>query len=120
MNSDNYGANDIVVRASKLAKGKALDLGAGDGRDTVYLAKQGFNVTAVDSSKMMIHNTQQLCKIHKTNVDCIIGDIVEIDYKENYDIVLCNLVFHFLKDRDVKKVIQKMNLEISFMERYTL
>src|SRR5260370_30475863 len=41
----------LIVRAVSLLphKGRALDLGAGAGRDTRYLVQQGFQVTAVDS-----------------------------------------------------------------------
>lgn len=41
----------LLVRAAALApnKGRALDLGAGAGRDTRYLLEQGFEVTAVDA-----------------------------------------------------------------------
>lgn len=41
----------LLVRAASLApsKGRALDLGAGAGRDTRYLLEQGFQVTAVDA-----------------------------------------------------------------------
>ncbi|MGH2486503.1 MAG: class I SAM-dependent methyltransferase [Ktedonobacterales bacterium] len=41
----------LLERAAALApkKGRALDLGAGAGRDTRYLLAQGFEVTAVDA-----------------------------------------------------------------------
>jgi SAM-dependent methyltransferase len=41
----------LLVRAASLAPrhGRALDLGAGAGRDTRYLLEQGFTVTAVDA-----------------------------------------------------------------------
>lgn len=41
----------LLVRAADRApsKGRALDLGAGAGRDTRYLLEQGFDVTAVDA-----------------------------------------------------------------------
>lgn len=41
----------LLVRAASLAVkgGRALDLGAGAGRDTRYLLRQGFDVTAVDA-----------------------------------------------------------------------
>jgi SAM-dependent methyltransferase len=41
----------LMMRAAALApaKGRALDLGAGAGRDTRYLLAQGFQVTAVDA-----------------------------------------------------------------------
>jgi SAM-dependent methyltransferase len=41
--------------------GRALDLGAGQGRDTVYLLRQGWSVTAVDRSAAAIHRIVQLC-----------------------------------------------------------
>jgi trans-aconitate methyltransferase len=41
----------LVARAATLAprKGRALDLGAGAGRDSRYLLEQGFQITAVDA-----------------------------------------------------------------------
>src|SRR5579863_9222985 len=41
----------LLMRAAALAPkhGRALDLGAGAGRDTRYLLEQGFQVTAVDA-----------------------------------------------------------------------
>jgi SAM-dependent methyltransferase len=41
----------LMIRAAEVAraKGQALDLGAGAGRDTRYLLAQGFQVTAVDA-----------------------------------------------------------------------
>lgn len=41
----------LLMRAAALAprQGRALDLGAGAGRDTRYLLEQGFHVTAVDA-----------------------------------------------------------------------
>ncbi|MDY6830589.1 MAG: methyltransferase domain-containing protein [Thermodesulfobacteriota bacterium] len=41
--------SDIVRRFYSLAKpGMALDIGAGTGRNSVFLAEQGFDVVAVD------------------------------------------------------------------------
>ena len=46
----------LMVRAAELAprKGRALDLGAGAGRDTRYLLEQGFEVTAVDAEPQAV------------------------------------------------------------------
>src|SRR5215831_15575461 len=46
----------LLVRAAALAprKGRALELGAGAGRDTRYLLEQGFQVTAVDADPQAV------------------------------------------------------------------
>lgn len=48
-----YGkqANDFLVEnVQHLPKGKILSLAEGEGRNAVFLAQQGYAVTAVDSS----------------------------------------------------------------------
>lgn len=41
---------------SKVEKGKALDLACGGGRNSVFMAKMGFNVDALDISKEALDN----------------------------------------------------------------
>ena len=50
------------VLTSKL-KGKALDIGCGDGRDTLFLAAMGFFVTAIDTSRVAL---QKLVKFARS------------------------------------------------------
>jgi tellurite methyltransferase len=44
----------LVATASKLPPGKALDLACGPGRNALWLAEQGWKVTAVDGSSAAI------------------------------------------------------------------
>ena len=44
----------LVEVAGKLAPGKALDLACGTGRNAIWLAQQGWDVTAVDFSPVAI------------------------------------------------------------------
>jgi SAM-dependent methyltransferase len=47
--------NDALVReVSGLTPGRALDLGAGEGADAVWLARRGWHVTAVDISSVAL------------------------------------------------------------------
>lgn len=48
----------IEKQTIKLAKGKILDIGAGAGRNSIYLQKKGFDVTAIDNSPLAI----KVCK----------------------------------------------------------
>ena len=40
----------VVAELTGLPPGRALDLGAGEGRNAIWLAEQGWDVTAVDFS----------------------------------------------------------------------
>jgi SAM-dependent methyltransferase len=61
---DRYGAHEqiwsgnpnphLVERASRLAPGRALDVGSGEGADVLWLAEQGWTVTAVDVSPVAL------------------------------------------------------------------
>ncbi|PRX98920.1 class I SAM-dependent methyltransferase [Allonocardiopsis opalescens] len=44
----------LVREAADLAPGRALDLGCGEGGDAVWLARQGWRVTAVDVSQVAL------------------------------------------------------------------
>ena len=54
------GPDDFLVRhREELVKGRVMDLASGDGRNSLYLAKEGFKVTAVDISDVAL---EQLAK----------------------------------------------------------
>jgi len=59
----------FVAQFAKNASGKrALDLGCGSGRDSVYLALNGWQVTAVDYLQAAIGNLAQLAQNHRVSV----------------------------------------------------
>jgi 2-polyprenyl-3-methyl-5-hydroxy-6-metoxy-1,4-benzoquinol methylase len=52
-------ANPVLVYVSgRLRPGTALDLGCGEGGDAVWLAQQGWRVTAVDVSATALDRTR--------------------------------------------------------------
>ncbi len=58
-----YGTepNDFLLENfSKLTKGKVLCLAEGEGRNAVFLATKGFDVTAVDLSEVGLEKTLSL------------------------------------------------------------
>jgi SAM-dependent methyltransferase len=44
----------LITEASRLAPGRALDVGAGEGADAIWLAEHGWTVTAVDISSVAL------------------------------------------------------------------
>lgn len=81
-----YGkqANDFLVENySRLPKGKILSLAEGEGRNAVFLAQQGYAVTAVDSSQVGLDKAQKLAQEYGVKIDTILADINEFEITPN-------------------------------------
>jgi SAM-dependent methyltransferase len=76
---------------------KVLDLGCGQGRDTLALGKLGFQVTGVDISKVGINQLNSIAEKEKLQVTGIVADYHLIDNLDNFDIILMDSMFHFYK-----------------------
>ncbi|MCF2907951.1 class I SAM-dependent methyltransferase [Pseudoalteromonas sp. DL2-H2.2] len=77
-----YGTepNDFLKAQVKQLKGKrVLSLAEGEGRNAVYLAKLGFEVTAVDASIKGIEKAQQLAQAVGVEVQFIHADLSEFE-----------------------------------------
>lgn len=48
----------LVTEAARLAPGTALDIGCGEGADAIWLAEQGWQVTAIDVSSVAVDRAQ--------------------------------------------------------------
>ncbi len=102
--------NENRMFKDKIAK--VLDIGAGDGTDSIFLAKNGFNVTAIDSSSYYIYKINQLSKIHNIKIKSIKSDAITSLFK-NYDIIVCNNILHLLKSKEAIELIKKMKIYTS-------
>ena len=60
-----------------LKKGFVLCLAEGEGRNAVFLARQGFNVTAVDSSRVGLAKADKLGQECGVAVDTVVADLAD-------------------------------------------
>lgn len=56
-------------------EGRVLCLGAGEGRNAIWLAKQGFEVTAVDASQVGIEKLRQRTDAEDLQIEAIRADV---------------------------------------------
>jgi len=91
---------EVVEKYARLATGKqALEIACGMGRNSKFLAKQGFEVEALDISPIAIESLQNIPNITAKEVD-----FDEYILKENaYDLIVCT---YFLK-RELFPQIEK-------------
>jgi len=75
-----YGteANDFLVSvADRIPRGKVLCLAEGEGRNAVYLAGLGYEVTAVDSSIVGLEKARSLAREHGVSIETVNADLAE-------------------------------------------
>ncbi len=100
------------------AQSRALDLGSGEGRDTAFLANEGFHVTARDIAPTGLAKTRALMArygVPGERVDLALGDVREFDYPpEAYDLTLAANVYQFLPLGDVPAHIRRLQGTVKF------
>ncbi|WP_435930443.1 tellurite resistance methyltransferase TehB [Dryocola sp. BD613] len=111
--SEKYGLtpthSDVVNAATIVPPGKALDLGCGNGRNSLYLNQKGFTVTAWDKNPMSINNLKQI--IEAEGLEDITTDIVnlnELKFDGEYDFILSTVVMMFLERDTIRGLIANM------------
>ncbi|HEX7472022.1 MAG TPA: class I SAM-dependent methyltransferase [Candidatus Limnocylindrales bacterium] len=57
--------------------GRALDLGTGDGRNALWLASQGWSVTAVDFSSVALDRARAFARARAVDVEWELADLLE-------------------------------------------
>ena len=81
-----YGTNPnnfLEANVSSIPKGKVLSLAEGEGRNAIFLASQGYSVTAVDSSLVGLSKARKLAEDNGVTVEFIHTDLAEYDLGEN-------------------------------------
>ena len=73
---------ELVRFAGELDPGRALDVGAGDGRNAIWLATQGWAVTALDLSTVALERAAERGAAHGAQLTCIVADWREHDFGE--------------------------------------
>lgn len=89
--------------------GTVLDIGAGYvGRDTFFLADLGFDVTATEVDDECIANLRILNDDRDKPVKIMKGDIRTYESEIKFDIVISDMVLHFLDASEIVPAVRKM------------
>ncbi|MFE4973245.1 class I SAM-dependent methyltransferase [Kitasatospora sp. NPDC056651] len=88
-----HGADILdYLRAARATRGPVLDLGAGSGRFAVPLARQGFDVDAVDRDPARLARLRSwaatLPESHPGRVTAIRADLTELTLRRRYGLVM--------------------------------
>ncbi|EQA1418205.1 tellurite resistance methyltransferase TehB [Escherichia coli] len=99
-----------VLEAVKVVKpGKTLDLGCGNGRNSLYLAANGYDVDAWDKNAMSIANVERIKSIENLdNLHTRVVDLNNFTFDRQYDFILSTVVLMFLEAKTIPGLIVNM------------
>ena len=111
--TDKYGMtrthSEVLHAATLIAPGKALDLGCGNGRNSLYLAANGFDITAWDKNPASISILERIRQAEGLeNLRTAIKDHIALSFDGEYDFILSTVVMMFLEAKTIPGLIANM------------
>jgi 2-polyprenyl-3-methyl-5-hydroxy-6-metoxy-1,4-benzoquinol methylase len=87
--------NDFLMECLPIiTKGNALSLGEGQGRNAIYLAKNGFSVAAVDSSEVAMQQALKLAKEEQVHIQYTQTNLTNYHIKTAYWQLIISIYCH--------------------------
>ena len=79
----------LVAEVETLPPGRALDLACGEGRNAVWLAERGWDVTGVDFSNVGLDKARRLAEARGVSAQWEVADVTEYTpAPESFDLVI--------------------------------
>jgi tellurite methyltransferase len=75
---------------------RLIDLGCGEGRDIVYFARQGFEVTGLDLSPVGLEKAERYAEEAGVQIETIHADVAEYELGATYDVIFSTGTLHFI------------------------
>lgn len=86
-------------------KGKALDLGCGNGKTVSTLIDEGYDVTGVDFSEVAIEQ----CRNRFKEADFVVASVCDLPFEDDsFDFVTAVHVLEHLDDEDLKRAVSEI------------
>ena len=100
--------SEVLEAMDSLSPGKALDLGCGQGRNALFLAQHGFEVTAVDQNELALEILQSIVEQEDLEMTVGLYDINSANLKQSYDLIVSTVVLMFLQADRIPAIIRNM------------
>jgi len=100
---------DFVPVMRKKGIRDVADIGCGYGRNSIFLAKQGFNVTAIDFSEEALGILKRNAKAEDVEVHPLLSDNKKLAVKDSsFDAVISTLVLELHKPSERKHALHEI------------
>jgi tellurite methyltransferase len=92
---------------------KLLDIGCGEGKDAVFFARCGYNVSAFDISEAGLEKTKRLAERANVHVKTFQANLCDYRLDENYDVIYSSGVLHYIKPELRDKIMENYKTHVN-------
>lgn len=101
--------SEVVEAAKVITPGRALDLGCGNGRNSLFLNLKGFEVTGWDNNPASLARLNQIIADEGlTGIETAQKDLNTLRFNGAWDFVLSTVVMMFLQPETIPQLIADM------------
>lgn len=88
---------------------RILDVGCGNGRFLISLARKGYEVTGLDINKHMLEECSRRLEKQNLKADLILMDLETMDFAHEYDALICmdSVICYFLEPEKIIKMLER-------------
>ena len=102
-NPTRYLVENMDLITSLVPGTRALDIACGEGRNSIYLAKRGFQVKGLDISATGLKKGRDWMEREGVQIDFRLVNLEKYEFTEQYDLILnCNFLLRDLVPKSVE------------------
>ncbi|MEK7136088.1 MAG: class I SAM-dependent methyltransferase [Patescibacteria group bacterium] len=100
----------VIKRWKEQKVNTVLDLGCGTGRHSIFLANQGFDVSAFDLAQDGVDTFKEKVRDLELPIDIQVGDMLDLPYEEeSFDAVLSMYTVHHADLNGLEKTLKNVH-----------
>lgn len=92
----------VADRLTGLEPGVGLDLASGEGRNAIWLAERGWDMTAVDFSAVAAERGRE----HSDSIEVVVADVLTWEPDRHYDLVL--IAYLHLDESEFEPLVRRV------------
>ena len=89
-----------------------LDIGCGQGRDALFIARQGHHIVGVDISETVIVQLLEDARSEGLSIEWIVADLRDFNPDKQFDIVLIDRTLHMLAPDPRLQLLQRLGRSV--------
>ena len=108
-----YAPLHASIRQHVPDESRFLDIGCGQGRDALTLARLGHHVVGMDYAPASIKAMQDNATAEGLSVNGVVGDLTEWTTSEMFDVLLCDRTLHMLPKQAHRDALARLIPQVS-------